>query len=115
MTYVPERGDIVHLQFDPSSGQEMKGDHYALVVSKNIFNASGLAMMCPISQGGANFARTHGTLVTLMGTGLVTQGAVHCHQLESLDWRIRNAKKKEVVPDLIIEDVLARIEAILFG
>lgn len=115
MAYVPERGDIVHLDFDPSSGQEMKGPHYALVISKSSFNASGLAMMCPISQGAANFARTHGTLVTLMGAGVATQGAIHCHQLKSLDWRVRKAKKKEVLPDLIIEDVLARVEAILFG
>jgi mRNA interferase ChpB len=30
---IPERGDIIHLQFDPSSGKEMRGWHYALVVS----------------------------------------------------------------------------------
>ena len=30
------------------------------------------------------------------------------------NWRIRNAKFKEAVPKVIIEDVAARIEAILF-
>jgi len=25
MAYMPNRGDIVHLEFDPSSGREMKG------------------------------------------------------------------------------------------
>ena len=115
MAYIPDRGDIVHLQFDPSAGQEIKGPHYALVISKKIFNQSGLAMMCPISQGSANFARTYGTLVTLMGTGLQTQGAVHCHQLKSLDWKSRKAKKRESVPDIILDDVIARLEAILLG
>ena len=30
MAYVPNTGDIAHLQFDPTSGQEMKGPHFSL-------------------------------------------------------------------------------------
>lgn len=114
MAYVPARGEIIHLQFDPSSGKEMKGPHFALVLSGKEFNKMGLAMLCPISQGTANIARSHGTIVTLMGCGTDTQGSVHCHQLKAVDWKIRKAKKKEAVPEFVLEDVLARIEAILF-
>ena len=114
MAYTPDRGDIVHLQFDPASAQEMKGPHFGLVISAKAFNSRGLAMICPISQGGAATARTYGTVVTLMGSGTDTQGAIHCHQMKSLDWRVRKAKLKEAVPTEIIEDVAARIEAILF-
>ena len=114
MAYTPNRGDIVRLQFDPASGQEMKGPHFGFVVSAKAFNSRGLAIICPISQGEAATARTHGTVVSLMESGSETQGAIHCHQLKSLDWRIRNAKFKEAVPKVIIEDVAARIEAILF-
>jgi len=113
MAYTPDRGDIVHLQFDPASGTEMKGLHFGLVVSAKAFNRRGLAMICPISQGGAASARTYGTVVTLMGSGTDTQGAVHCHQVKSLDWRARKAKFKEAVPAVIVEDVAARIDAIL--
>lgn len=115
MAYIPNRGDIVHLDFDPSSGQEMKGPHFGLVVSSKIFNQQGLAMICPISQGIAAAARHHGMVVTLMGAGTETQGAVHCHQLKSLDWRARNASLKESVPQHIVDEVMARIEAILLG
>ena len=114
MAYTPDRGDIVHLQFDPASGQEMTGPHFGLVVTAKVFNSRGLAMVCPISQGGAGTARSYGTVVTLMGSGTDTQGAVHCHQLKSLDWRVRKAKFKESVSVAIIDDVAARIEAILF-
>ena len=114
MAYTPDRGNIVHLQFDPTSGQELKGPHFGLVVSAKAFNSRGLAMICPISQGGAATARSYGTVVTLLGSGTDTQGAVHCHQLKSLDWRVRKAKFKESVPAVIIDDVAARIEAILF-
>lgn len=112
MAYIPSRGDIVHLEFDPAAGHEMKGDHYGLVLSEKAFNVSGLAMICPISQGKAAAARTHGMVVTLMGSGTHTQGAVHCHQLKSLDWKERGAKLKESVPSAIVDEVLARIQAI---
>lgn len=114
MAYIPNRGDIVHLDFDPSTGREMKGPHFGLVVSSKIFNQQGLAMICPISQGVAHAARNYGTVVTLFGSGLDTQGAIHCHQLKSLDWRARNVRLKEVVPQFIIDEALARVEAILF-
>jgi mRNA interferase ChpB len=91
----------------------MKEPPYALTMSAKPFNERGLAMVCPISQGAA--ARTHGTVVMLMGAGTNAQRAVHCHQLESLDWRIRKARLKEKVPQNIVDDVGARIEAILFG
>lgn len=113
MSYIPEQGDIFHLAFDPSLGQEMKGPHFGLVVSSKLFNKIGLAMICPISQGNASVARNIGTIVTLMGTGIDTQGSVHCHQLKSMDWKISQAKFKEKVPTCIINEVLARIEAIL--
>ena len=114
MAYLPKRGDIVHLTFDPATGKEMLGKHYGLVISDKLFNGSGLAMICPISQGAAANARSIGTMVTLMGTGTETQGAVHCQQLKSLDWRIRKAEFKEVTPGFIMEEVAGKIEAILF-
>lgn len=114
MAYTPNRGDVIHLQFDPASGREMKGPHFGLVLSGKAFNRQGLAMVCPISQGVAASARTYGTVVTLMGTGMDTQGAVHCHQLKSLDWQVRKAKFKEAVPQYVMDEVAARVEAILF-
>jgi|SRR5690554_1923867 len=113
MAYVPNRGDIVHLDFDPSFGREMQGPHFGLVLSGKVFNHQGLAMICPISQGAAA-TRTYGTFVTLIGTGTDTQGAVHCHQLKSLDWRARKVRLKETVPQAIVNEALGRIEAILF-
>ncbi|MDH2927544.1 type II toxin-antitoxin system PemK/MazF family toxin [Lonepinella koalarum] len=108
---IPKRGDIIHLQFDPATGREMQGNHYALVISNHYFNRQGLAVVCPISQGNANFARSHGTLVSLMGAGTHTQGAIHCHQIKSLDWKARQAKPKESVPDFIMDDIQARLDA----
>lgn len=114
MAYTPGRGDIVHLDFDPASGKEMNGKHFALVVSARTFNMLGLAMVCPISQGQADLAHSRGFLVSLMGAGTDTQGNVHCHQLKSLDLRTRNVTRKESVPIAISDEVAAVLEAILF-
>lgn len=108
MAYIPKRGDIIHLSFDPASGKEMKGDRYALVMTPYKFNSSGLVGVCPISQGSAEMARHQGFLVTLMGAGTRTQGAIHCHQYKTLDWRVRQARFCETVPDYVIDEVTER-------
>lgn len=104
---IPERGDILHLQFDPASGMEMIGKHFCLVVSPRAFNARfRLAMVCPISGGAAAVARNSGFLISLMGSGLRTDGSIHAHQLKSLDWASRQATFVEKVPDSILQEVL---------
>lgn len=110
----PERGDILHLQFDPSSGKEMQGNHFCLVVSPQSFNKRfKLAMVCPISGGLSEIARESGFLVPLMGTGLRTDGSIHTHQLKSVDWNIRKARKIETVPLVIIKEVLDCLISVL--
>lgn len=104
---IPQRGDILHLRFDPASGREMKGDHFCLVVSPRSFNARfKLAMVCPISGGAASVARESGFLVSLTGTGLRTDGCVHVHQLKFLDWAARQATYVESVPDYVMRELL---------
>ncbi|MDX8399619.1 MAG: type II toxin-antitoxin system PemK/MazF family toxin [Gallionellaceae bacterium] len=103
----PERGDILHLQFDPASAKEMRGDHFCLVVSPKAFNERfRLAMVCPISGGSATVARDTGFLISLMGFGLKTDGCVHVHQLKSLDWTTRKAQRVEKAPDEIVQQIL---------
>lgn len=110
----PDRGDILHLAFDPVSGREMKGNHFCLVVSPREFNARfKLAMVCPISGAAAEVARSAGFLVSLMGHGLRTDGQVHAHQIESLDWTSRQASLIESAPDLVVQEVLSCLQSVL--
>lgn len=110
---VPNRGEIWHLQFDPSTGKEMIGKHFCLVLSKREFNEMGLALVCPISQGASTAARNQGFLVTLMGEGTDIQGNVHSHQVRTLDWRARQAAFKEKAPESVTNYVISLIAAIL--
>ncbi len=110
----PERGDILHLAFDPASGREMKGRHFCLVVSPRAFNARfKLAMVCPISGGVADAARGAGFLVSLMGLGLRTDGQVHAHQIKSLDWASRQANLVERAPGSVVQEVLSCLHSVL--
>ena len=49
--YVPARGDVVWLQFNPQAGHEQAGRRPALVVSPRSYNKKvGLALFCPITS-----------------------------------------------------------------
>jgi mRNA interferase ChpB len=110
----PDRGDILHLAFDPASGREMKGNHFCLVVSPRAFNARfKLAMVCPVSGGAAEAARSAGFLVSLMGHGLRTDGQIHAHQIKSLDWAWRQATLVERVPEQLVQEVLECLRSVL--
>jgi mRNA-degrading endonuclease toxin of MazEF toxin-antitoxin module len=104
-----ERGDIYLVSLDPSSGHEQQGRRPVLVVTPAKFNkVTGVPVVLPITSGG-KFARTIGFAVSLMGTGTKTTGVVRCDQPRALDLRARAGKKLERVPDVVIDEVLAKL------
>ena len=92
-------GDIFMISLDPTIGSEIRGMRPVLVLSNNDFN-----------QGGS-FARVAGWAVTLMGSSTATQGAVVVSQCRVLDLATRAGKKLEAVPDDLLNDCLAKLEA----
>jgi mRNA interferase MazF len=97
------------LQFTPHAGTEQAGRRPALVLSPKAFNiATGLAFVCPI----ANQVKGSSFEVSLpMGTGLT--GVVLSDQMRSQDWVHRQADFHSQAPPELLDEVLARIEAIL--
>lgn len=108
----PERGDLVHLDFDPSKGREQQGKRYALVLTREPFNRFGLVLAAPITQGGG-FARENGFTVSLTGSGMSTQGVVLCNQVRMLDFTERAGRVVEKAPDDLVDEVLARVRTLL--
>ena len=111
-SYVPRRGDIIRLEFDPSAGHEQQGTRPGLVISPEAFNLFGMALACPITRGGA-FARGHAWTVALSGAGLAIDGVVLCNQVRTVDWKARRAVFIEAVPAELIADVLARVATLI--
>ena len=104
-----ERGDIYLVSLDPTAGHEQQGRRPVLVISPGKFNRlTGVPVVLPITSGGS-FARTAGFAVSLMGAGIRTTGIVRCDQPRAIDLRARAAKRLEVVPEHIIDEVLSKV------
>lgn len=85
---IPDRGDVVWLDFTPQAGHEQAGRRPALVMSPAAYNgAVGLALVCPITSQ----VKGYPFEVTLP-KGSKAAGVVLADQLKSLDWRARNAE-----------------------
>jgi len=108
-----ERGDIYLVSLDPTSGHEQQGMRPVLVVSPGAFNRlTKVPIVLPITSGG-NFARTAGFAVSLTAAGTRTTGVVRCDQPRALDLVARKGRKLESVPVGVLDDVLAKLAAIL--
>ena len=106
--YVPDSGDVVWLEFDPQAGHEQAGHRPALVISPASYNGkTGLMVYCPMSSQ----VKGHPFEVALEIDGI--PGAVLSDQVKSIDWKIRNAKKKAVAPASVMTHVRAKIKALL--
>ena len=107
--YVPDRGDIVWLEFTPQAGREQAGHRPALVISPKVYNRKvGLALFCPITSR----VKGYPFEVVLPPGGKAT-GAVLSDQIKSLDWRARNARRLGRASQEITANVLAKIHTLV--
>ena len=107
--YVPDRGDIVWLQFNPQAGHEQAGHRPALVLSPASYNrASGLMLCCPMTsqQKGYPFE-------VAMIDETDSKSVVLADQVKSLDWKVRKAIKKGTAPLDVVAEILSKLQALL--
>lgn len=114
-TYIPRRGDLVHMNFSPSAGRELADGHYALVVSQTSYNRkSGMAIVCGITS------RIHGwpfevllppgTLPEKKGIGPVPS-VILADAVRQVDFRYREMELVGPAPRQIVEEVLDKLLA----
>jgi mRNA interferase MazF len=109
--YVPDRGDVVWLQFTPQAGHEQAGHRPTLVISPLAYNRKvGLGLFCPITSQVKAYP-----FEVQLPPGLPVTGAILADQVKSLDWRVRKAKRVCKVPQEIVEEVLRKIYALVGG
>lgn len=108
-SYVPERGDLVWLEFDPQAGHEQAGRRPALVLSPGTYNAKvGLALMCPITSK----AKGYPFEVVLPAASRIS-GVVLSDHVKNLDWRARRSNFIAKVPVRIVDEVRTKLMALL--
>jgi mRNA interferase MazF len=106
--YVPDAGDIVWLAFDPQAGHEQAGHRPALVLSPAAYNAKkGLMLCCPLSTQIKGYPFEVKTQIS------AKPGVVLSDQVKSLDWRVRKVQKKGSVSEEVLQEVRAKIKALL--
>lgn len=108
-SYVPSRGDLVWLQFNPRAGHERAGHRPALVISPSSYNRRvGLALCCPVTSQVKGYP-----FEVLLPAGLGVEGAVLSDQLKSLDWRVRRARRIATAPADVLEETVGKILALV--
>jgi mRNA interferase MazF len=107
MNYIPAKGDIVWVEFNPQKGHEQKGHRPAVVISSYKYNQkTGLAVVCPVTS------KIKGYPFEVVLDGKI-KGAVLSDQVKSLDYKARNFQFIEKTGELIIVDILYKLK-ILF-
>lgn len=107
--YVPARGDLVWLQFNPQAGHEQAGHRPALVISPSSYNRRvGLAVCCPVTSRVKGYP-----FEVLLPQGLGLEGAILSDQLKSLDWRVRKARRIARVPADVLQETVGKILALV--
>ena len=106
--YVPDTADVVWLAFDPQAGHEQAGHSPALVLSPAAYNVkSGLMVCCPITSK----IKSHPFEVLCRIDE--QDSVVLADQVKSLDWKVRQARKRGAVGEDTLKHVRAKIKALL--
>ena len=107
--YVPVRGDVVWLSFDPRAGHEQRGRRPALVLSPGAYNRKvGLALVCPLTSRVKGYP-----FEVALPPGLPVAGAALADQVRSVDWRARRAAWICALPGELTAVALQRAGALL--
>jgi len=107
--HVPDRGDIVWVDFDPQAGHEQAGRRPALIVSPISYNQKvGLVLLCPITNQRKGYP-----FEVPLPQGLKVAGVVLADQLKSMDWRARRAEFCCKAPAPTVLDAIGKAQSLL--
>jgi len=87
--WVPDRRDIIWINFNPKVGKEMRDVHPMVVLTPRAYNErTGLVIGLPMST--AAFNATNPFAVDNSSKGDASY--IICNQPKSMDWRLRGAR-----------------------
>ncbi|MEO7634909.1 MAG: endoribonuclease MazF [Sphingomicrobium sp.] len=105
--WVPDRGEIIWINFDPQAGREQGGHRPALVLSSRDYNGKvGLLVCVPLTTRIKDYAFE----VPIAGEPSAVALADH---VKSIDWRARKARKKAFASETELATVQARVRRLL--
>ena len=110
-SYVPERGDLVWLDFNPQKGHEQRGKRPALIISPMIYNEKTSLCIClPVTSKVKGYP-----FEVALPQGIDVGGVVLSDQIKSLDYRARNAAFICKAPIDVVKRVQKNMLALISG
>jgi mRNA interferase MazF len=108
VAYVPDRGDLVWLQFDPQIGHEQAGTRPALTLSPRAYNEKvGLAIFCPVTSNEKGYP------FEVKIEEQKIRGVILADQVKSLDWKKREAKFIVKAPAKVVIEVIKLLSTLV--
>ena len=103
--WVPDAGDVIWVDLDPTVGHEEAGKHPALVLSPSSYNQkTSLVIACAMTSKKKGYPFE----VEMPDGGVVLSDQVRC-----LEWKFRNAQPKDTAPDEVVKQVRVLIGTLL--
>ena len=107
-SYIPDRGDIVWLNFSPQQGHEQAGMRPAIVLSPKSYNQISMLMLaCPITSK----IKQYPFEVRIKSNKI--DGVILADQVKNLDWTKRDITFVEKAPLDVIEHTQELIEVLI--
>jgi mRNA interferase MazF len=107
--YIPGRGDLIWVDFDPAKGREQQKRRPALVLTPESYSArTSLCLVVPITSKIKGYPWE-----VLLPDGLITKGVVLADHIRSVDWKTRNIRYIETVSPVTVTIVQGKFKNIL--
>ncbi|SFO97971.1 endoribonuclease MazF [Hydrogenimonas thermophila] len=108
-SYIPDRGDIVWLNFTPQAGHEQKGKRPALVISPKIYNEKTSLCICvPITSKVKGYP-----FEVSLPKKLPIEGVILSDQVKNLDFMARDVTFICKLPNSVVQKVQKNILALV--
>ena len=103
--YIPNTGDIVWINCDPSAGNEHQGHRPAVILSPKQYNKlTNLCICCPMTTKIKGYP---------FEVELDSQSAILTDQIKSLDWVARKAIFKDKISAAKLQDIKNKLHVLL--
>jgi mRNA interferase MazF len=108
-SYIPERGDVIWLDFQPQAGHEQGGRRPAVVLSPRAYNGKvGLALLFPVTKQAKGYP-----FEVKLPAGIGVTGVVLADHVKNLDWQGRRAEFICRLPARVVEDIIAKLAVLI--
>lgn len=108
-TYVPDRGDLIWAGLSPTAGHEQAGRRPVLVLSPEPYNRkTGLCVICVATRKRKGYA-----FEVVLDDTPGQESVVLADHVRTIDWQSRRVQAIRQIDANLLEDVVARLMALI--